>query len=234
MKPVVICCYAPHEGPGHFATYLDRHRIPRRVVKLDESEPLPDTKTIGGLAMMGGPMSVNDDLPWVRPMLDFIRVCVDGDVPVIGHCLGGQLMARALGGCVTRNSVTEIGWAPVDVVDSATAALWGTPEPFLSFQWHSETFSIPAGAQRIWSSEHCANQAFAIGKHLAMQCHIEMTEEMIERWCESGEDEIQSHLQRSPAVQTAAAIREELPAKLARLNRVADRIYDSWTRNLSP
>ena len=71
MKPVVICRFAPHEGPGYFATYLTRARLPWRIVKLDEGEPLPRRRTRSrGLAMMGGPMSANDDLPWIPPMLD--------------------------------------------------------------------------------------------------------------------------------------------------------------------
>ena len=164
MKPVVICRYAPHEGPGYFATYLSDNGIPWRLLKIDEGEPLPAVSELGGLAMMGGPMSANDDLPWIAPMLDLIRESVDADVPVIGHCLGGQLMAKALGGEVTRNPVKEIGWGQIDVLRSSGAPDWGPAESFVSFHWHGETFSIPRGAVRIWSSAHCENQAFAVGQ----------------------------------------------------------------------
>ena len=121
MKPVVICRYAPHEGPGYFATYLTRHEIPWQLAKLDEGDSLPDIGAIAGLAMMGGPMSVNDDLPWIAPMLDSIRAAIEAQVPVIGHCLGGQLLAKALGGRVTRNPVKEIGWGCVDVLGTQVA-----------------------------------------------------------------------------------------------------------------
>src|SRR3954466_10883032 len=122
MKPIVVCRYAPHEGPGYFATYLDRHGLPWRLVRLDNGENLPSLSEIGGLCMMGGPMSVNDDLPWLASMLELTRQCVLNDIPVIGHCLGGQLLSKALGGRVTRNAVKEIGWGEVRPVDTAAAA----------------------------------------------------------------------------------------------------------------
>ena len=229
MKPVVICRFAPHEGPGYFATYLDRHRIPWVLLEVDLGRPLPPLDTISGLAMMGGPMSVNDDLPWIPPVLELVRAAVAADVPVVGHCLGGQLMSRALGGRVTKNPVKEIGWGRIDV--EPAAADWGVAESFTTFQWHSETFSIPEGATRIWSSAHCANQAFVVGRHIGMQCHVEMTPEMIERWCETGADEIEES-RASRAVQTPERMRDGAEAKLAALNRVADCVYDRWTAGL--
>ena len=116
MKPVAICRYAPQEGPGYFATYLSVHGIPWRLVKLDKGEMLPEASAISGLAMMGGAMSVNDDLSWIAPMLDLVRSAVTKRTPVIGHCLGGQLMSKALGGEVRANPVKEIGWGEVEVV----------------------------------------------------------------------------------------------------------------------
>lgn len=232
MKPIVICRYAPHEGPGHFATYLSARNLPWRILKIDEGEPLPDAHEIAGLAMMGGAMSVNDRLPWISPMIALIRTCVAADVPVIGHCLGGQLLAKALGASVTRNPVKEIGWGEVQVLHTPTAALWGPTATFLSYHWHGETFSIPDGAVRVWASVHCANQAFAFGKHFGMQCHVEMTPEMIETWCETGAHEIGDNLGVSPAVQRPADMREDLAARLEALHAVADRVYDRWTAGL--
>jgi len=233
MNPVIICRYAPHEGPGYFATYLSRRRIPWRIVKIDEGEPLPAVKEIAGLSMMGGPMSVNDELPWIGPMLAFIRECVASDVPVIGHCLGGQLLAKALGAPVTRNAVKEIGWGRIDVIDTPVSSSWGPGEPFASYHWHGETFAIPERATRVWSSPYCPNQAFALGKHFGMQCHVEMTPEMIETWCETGADEIERNVDRSPAVQRQAQMRADLPSRLEALHRVADGVYDRWTEGLS-
>ena len=110
MNPVAIFRHAPTEGPGYFATYLDRQAVPWRLLKLDAGEVVPaDPRMFAGLVFMGGPMSVNDDLPWIAPVLRLIRDGVDADVPVLGHCLGGQLMSKALGGAVSRNPIKEIG-----------------------------------------------------------------------------------------------------------------------------
>jgi GMP synthase-like glutamine amidotransferase len=233
MKPVVICRYAPHEGPGYFATYLAKRNVPWSMVKLDEGEALPDVNSITGLAMMGGPMSVNDDLPWLEPMLTLIRDCVRCDVPVIGHCLGGQLLAKALGARVTRNTVKEIGWGRVHVENTAVASQWGPADGFESYHWHGETFAVPDQATRVWSSAQCANQAFVAGKNIGMQCHIEITEQMIEDWCESGAGEIERNLTRSPAVQTPEAMRLNVSEKVQALHRVADRVYDRWATGLN-
>jgi GMP synthase-like glutamine amidotransferase len=232
MKPIVICRFAPNEGPGYFATYLERHNLPWVMVKLDAGDALPDVRDIAGLAMMGGPMSVNDDLPWIPRMLEPIRASAARGVPVIGHCLGGQMLAKALGAQVTRNPVKEIGWGEVRVEEGPLAAQWGPRQPFLSYHWHGETFALPQGAERIWSSAHCATQAFVIGPHLGMQCHIEMTADLIESWCETGTEEIEAGRGVSPAVQRPDEMRENIAAKLQALHAVADRVYDRWTASL--
>ena len=232
MRSVVICRFAPTEGPGHFATYLTAHGIPCRLVKLDEGETLPRLEYVAGLAMMGGPMSVNDSLPWIRPMLDLVRESLEANVPVIGHCLGGQMLAKALGAPVTRNPVKEIGWGEVSVEANESAQRLSPGGAFLSYHWHGETFALPQGAERIWSSPHCANQGYVIGPHIGMQCHIEMTRVLIETWCEHGAREIEESISASPAVQSREEMLKDIDAKVAALNAVADRVYAEWTKNL--
>src|SRR5438105_10637752 len=125
MKPVAIFRTARTEGPGYFATYLERRSIDWRVIALDEGQRVPhDARRFSGLCFMGGPMSVNDALPWIAPALELVRDAVRKDVPVLGHCLGGQLMSKAFGGVVTRNAVKEIGWGEVRVADNAVARAW--------------------------------------------------------------------------------------------------------------
>jgi GMP synthase-like glutamine amidotransferase len=228
MKPVAICRYAPHEGPGYFATYLSDRGVPWRLVKVDAGDPLPVVSDLGGLAMMGGPMSVNDDLPWIPPMLELVRRSVDADVPVIGHCLGGQLFSKALGGRVSKNPMKEIGWGKVDVLDAAKGAQWGPAPSFVGFHWHGETFEIPEGATRIWSSQHCANQAFVLGNSIGMQCHVEMTQDLITAWCATGAREIEHDVGRSAGVQTAEAMHQNIEVRLESLHAVADRVYSRW------
>ena len=234
MKPVAIFRHAPTEGPGYFATVLERSHIPWRLIKVDAGEAVPaDPRAFGGLVFMGGPMSVNDDLPWLAPVLQLIRTSVAAEVPVLGHCLGGQLMAAALGGVVSRNPVKEIGWSEVVVAGAPQAQQWfgSAMQSFVAFHWHGETFSVPPGAARVLANRHCENQAFALGKHLGMQCHIEMTAEMIDAWCASGAREISRS--GSPAVQSVAAIKSGLEPRLEALHRIADEVYALWIRGLA-
>ncbi len=205
-----------------------------QVVALDEGEPVPrDARAFSGLTLMGGPMSVNDPLPWIAPVLELIRDAVRKDVPVLGHCLGGQLMSRAFGGSVGANPVKEIGWGEVRVCDNAVARAWlGDLQAFDSFHWHGETFTIPPGGTRILENAHCANQAFALGKHLGMQCHVEMTDELIRTWLRGGREEMEQ-LCSSPAVQSAEEVERDLAARVTALHEVANRLYDCWTEGLS-
>ena len=234
MKPVAIFRHASTEGPGYFATVLERHQVPWRLIKVDAGEAVPaDPRAFSGLAFMGGPMSVNDSLPWIAPTLALIRDGVEAGVPVLGHCLGGQLMSKALGGVVSRNKVTEIGWGEVEVQGNAAAQQWfrNYAPSFEAFHWHGETFTIPPGAERVLANPNCGNQAFALGPHLGMQCHIEMTGEMIDLWCAAGAREISRS--SSPAVQTVAAIKSGLEPRLSALRGVADGVYALWIRGLA-
>ena len=233
MKPVAIFRHSPTEGPGYFAAYLDARGIPWRLLSTCAGEPVPsDPRAFSGLTLMGGPMSVNDALPWIEPTLALIRAAVAAEVPVLGHCLGGQLMSKALGGTVTPNPVKEIGWGPVRVADDPVARQWfGDVSEFLSFHWHGETFTIPAGATRIAGSAYCANQAFVLGGHLAMQCHVEMTPEMIRAWAADAADE-PGRVAR-PSVQTPAEMAEQIESRVRALNAIAARLYDRWAEDLA-
>jgi len=234
MNPVAIFRHFPIEGPGYFATFLESHGIPWQLIRIDAGDAVPsDISAFSGLVFMGGPMSVNDELPWIAPVLALIRAAQMVDMPVLGHCLGGQLMAKALGGTVSRNAIKEIGWGDVTVADDVDAARWfGHAAPaFRSFHWHGETFSIPPGARRLLSSTHCVHQAFALGNSLGMQCHIEMTAEMIDSWCESGAREI-ARSSDSPGVQQAAEIKVDLDQRLRGLHAVADGVYARWIEHL--
>ena len=234
MKPVAIFRASPTEGPGYFATYLERRSIEWRLVRLDAGNAVPrDARKFSGLVFMGGPMSVNDELPWIIPALELVRDAVRKDVPVLGHCLGGQLMARALGGAVRANPVKEIGWGEVRVTDNEVAREWlGGRQSFESFHWHGETFSIPPGATRVLQNGNCVNQGFALGKHLGLQCHVEMTEELVKTWLETGSEEIRKS-SSSVAVQKPTEIETDLSGRLDRLHEVASRLYDRWTEGLS-
>ena len=233
MKPVAIFRHSPGEGAGYFITFLDAHAIPWQLICIDAGDAVPHSaQDYSGLVFMGGPMSVNDELPWIPPMLALIRAAYAQDIPLLGHCLGGQLISKALGGVVTKNPIKELGWGEVEVVDNATARTWfGDIKQFDSFHWHGETFSLPQGAVHLLASSYCTNQAYAIGKHLALQCHVEMTEPMIRDWCEHGADEIAANI-NSPGVQTAASMQAQMHDKMPQLHRAAEQLYSHWLQGL--
>lgn len=234
MKPVVIFRHASIEGPGFLATFLDMQGIPWHLVKIDEHDPLPvSIADYSGVVLMGGPMSVNDDLPWIAPLLELIREAVAADISLLGHCLGGQLISKALGAVVTANPVKEIGWGEVTVSNNDIARGWfGDIESFNGFHWHGETFSLPEQAVHLLASPYCENQAYAIGKHLAFQCHIEMTPELVQSWCDAGAEEVKQ-ASASPAVQQVSVMMENLPLHCFFLNKVATRIYSQWIKGLN-
>lgn len=235
MKPVLVFRFSDTEGPGHFGTFLGANRIDWRLAKLDEGEAVPaSSEAFAGLGFMGGPMSANDELPWTQPILALMRDARARGVPMIGHCLGGQLLARATGGTVTVNPVKEIGWNEVRSERTPLAREWlgDDLEGFTTFQWHGDTFTIPPGGERILTAAHCANQGYVLdGRHLGLQCHVEMTPAMVESWLQSGAREIEQN-RASPAVQPAEAIRRESPERLPALSGYAERLYRRWIRGL--
>lgn len=230
MKPVAIFRHHAGEGPGYFATFLDAHGIPWQLVCIDAGVPPPPTfADFSGLCFMGGPMSVNDDLPWIPPVLALIRGAVAAGVPVIGHCLGGQLIAKALGGAVTRNPLKELGWGTVTTTDPVAAEWLDDLVSFEAFHWHGETFSIPPGATRILKSAYCDNQAFIMGPHLALQCHVEMTEAMIRLWNKVWDDEKAAP---GPSVQRPEEMYERMAERITKMRVAADRLYTRWIGGL--
>jgi GMP synthase-like glutamine amidotransferase len=235
MKPVAIFRHAATEGPGYLAEFLDERHIPWQLIAIDEKDAVPQSlSAYSGLVFMGGPMSVNDELPWIEQELDLIRAAVAHGLPVLGHCLGGQLISRALGGVVSKNPVVEIGWGQVTVSGNIVAHSWfGDIKTFEAFHWHGETFTLPPGAVHLLSSAHCVNQGYAIGPHLALQCHVEMTADLIAAWCEVGAIEI-SDSRTSPAVQSAQMMQQQAALKLAQLHQVAERLYTQWVSGLNP
>lgn len=231
MKPVLIFRHVDCEGPGYLAGFLEGQGVPWQLVRVDAGEPVPaEPGTASGLVFMGGPMSVNDPLEWIDAELALINKALEARIPVLGHCLGGQLLARALGASIRANPVREIGWHPVTRYDTPEAIDWFGPESsFECFHWHGESFSLPQGAEPLLRSDFFDNQAFAYGNSLALQCHVEMTPDMIRTWSERFADQLTDP---SESVQTPAQMLEEVEARAYSLNRVADRVYSRWLRDV--
>ena len=244
-RPVAVLQHHGDVGPGHFEDWLREHRIDYRLIRIDLGEPVPPSASeYAGICSLGGPMSVNDPLPWIGPELELLRGAVGVGVPVIGHCLGGQMLARALGAKVERNPVKEIGWGRVSITQPQLAREWlgATSAEIEMFQWHGDTFVLPVRATNFLASRWCGNQAFVLEHagvaHIGVQFHCEATPAIVRLW--SGDDtwydEVQAERAATggPAVQDAEAMRDDLEARCAAMHVLAGRIYARWWRGAAP
>ena len=184
-RRVLAFRHVPFEHLGLIAGSLAEHGIACDYVDLRDGVARPDIADADALIFMGGPMSANDELPYVRQELDIIAEAVSLRRPILGICLGAQLIAKALGANVYANAVKEIGWYPVHWTDAAAHDRLhqdlATPETV--FQWHGETFDLPPGAELLAYSAACRNQAYRVGDNIyGLQYHLEVTPEMIADW----------------------------------------------------
>jgi GMP synthase (glutamine-hydrolysing) len=188
MEEVLVFQHDPFEDLGFFAEVLDRERATYRTIRLFHGEmPAEDWEHVAALIVLGGPMAVEDEakFPFLRWEKRIIRAAIDESVPILGICVGAQLIAATLGARIYRGSVKEIGWNPISItphgqVDSLLGYL---PESATVFQWHSAGFDLPAGAVCLASSPRYEVQAFRLGKIVyGLQFHLEVTPRMIERW----------------------------------------------------
>lgn len=229
MQPIAIIQNSRNDGPGLFETFIRQRGYPLRIFRRYDGDALPQgIASYAGLCVLGSPDSVNDDVPDFRHLEALILEARALRLPVIGHCFGGQLLARALGGAVTQAPHAEIGWSRI----SALSSEWFGEEHFPMIQWHYETFSLPPRAQLIARGELCAHQAFCVDdRHIGMQFHCEVDEAKLESWLDiEGCREIAAA--DSPGVQPADHIRALALQSLATSRRVAWRIYDRWSRYL--
>lgn len=172
--------HVPFEGLGSIEAWLRDAGYAITCTRFFESPDIPDLSGIDLLIVMGGPMSVNDEaeFPWLVQEKGFIREAVQAGKPVLGVCLGAQLIASALGAKVSKNPVKEIGWFPIQGLSGDERAVFRFPPETTVFHWHGDTFDLPAGAIRLARSPACVNQAFQVGRAtLGLQFHLETTPE---------------------------------------------------------
>jgi GMP synthase-like glutamine amidotransferase len=233
MKPIRIFRHQDWVQPGRLTEYLDAHAIPWELVRIDQGEPVPQrVDDVSGLAFLGGTMSVNDAFPWLADEMRLIQAAAAQDVPMLGHCMGSQLIAKALGGSVGPMPEKEIGWYEIQKIDSPIAAQWleGVPDRCEILIWHHEAFSLPPGAVPLYSSPYCPEQAYALGNSVATVAHPEVTAGMLEEWLRIYGYDIEPS---SPSVQPIAQIRERLAERCATMHRqFTDRLYDAWTARI--
>ncbi len=233
MKPVRIFRHIACEGPGYLGTLLEQQQIPYEIVCVDDNQPVPQNlDDVSGLVFMGGSMSVNDPLDWIADEVNLIQAARQQDMPMLGICLGSQLIAKALGVTVGKGEGKEIGWANVHKVHPLQNDGWfdGLDRTFSAFHWHGDTFPIPEGATLLLESDCYAHQAFSIGNTLALQFHLEMTAAMVREWVGLYQEEVHSG---DPCVQAEATLLAETDTRTRELNVVADVVFMNWIERLS-
>jgi len=178
-------------------------------------------------------MSANDDIPWIKQEIALIQAALENHIPLLGHCLGGQLISIALGASVTTNPVGEVGWhrCTKQINEQASEWLEGIDDRFIMFHWHFETFDLPKNSQLLFSSDYCHNQAYSYGDNvLAMQGHVEMTKPLLTDWITQWRDDLEA---TTPSIQNYKQIKEPLAVNVIALNQVAERLYQRWTATIT-
>lgn len=230
MRPVLILQHQLPENAAYLTTWLEEHDVEYCVVNAGAGETFPDSiLPYSALAVMGGGMSANDDLASNHQAMQLITQAIMANVPVIGHCLGGQLMSRALGGTVRVADIPEIGWQPITYADNDLARTWFGDDPTDTvIHWHYDTFSVPDHATLVASSPTCANQAWAYGQHLAMQFHIEIDETKIQSWVAEDDPKWAEARTLFESVQSRETILDRTAQHIEAHKRTADHIYSQW------
>lgn len=233
MKPVRIFRHLACEGPAYLGVFLERNNIPYEIVCIDEDVAVPETcNDVSGLIFMGGSMSVNDPLDWVEKEMALIREATEKNMPVLGVCLGSQLIAKALGAKVYPGANgQEIGWHPVHPAQGEENNEWIRGIDFNTeiFHWHGDTFDLPENTTLLIGSDCYPNQTFAINNTLGIQFHLEMMEDMINEWSVLYKCDIDKG---RDCTQTTDEISRDLNSRIENLHKVADALYTSWIKRL--
>jgi len=224
--------HAAFEDAANIAVWADErgHRLTHTRLDLDQA--LPESADLDWLVVMGGPMNVDehDVYPWLVREKDFIRRVINRGVPVLGVCLGGQLVASVLGGRVTRNRQKEIGWFPVNLTaEAATMPVFSRfQRELLAFHWHGDTFSIPPGAVRLAASDGCDNQAFQYGRHVvALQFHWDYSLQSVETMIRHCGDELID----APGIQQPAEM-VAVPERFREIERLLWELLDAMVEGM--
>ena len=232
MNKVLVCQHVAYEILGTLNPLLKDHGLRIRYVNFDRH---PDKRLqlsgYDALVILGGPMNLDqkDEYVHLEHEIDLIRAALDRDIPILGICLGAQLIAAALGASIYRSPVKEIGWYDLCLTEA------GKSDPLLAplkdckkiFQWHGDTFDIPEGAVHLAKTTDCPNQAFRYGDRVyAFQFHLEVDEAMIYRWLK-----VPRHLQELAELEgkiDPEQIRAETPQHIAKMKQIGTQAFEAF------
>ena len=223
-----ILQHVPFEGPAYIGQWLMAHGAQISHTRFWESAALPDPATVDLLVVMGGPMSVNDEaaFPWLAAEKRFIAEAVALGRPVLGICLGAQLIASAHGARVYRNTEKEIGWFDIQACTGVDEA-FHFPATTTVLHWHGETFDLPPGARLLASSAACRHQAFQLGgRAIGLQFHLEMTDDSLRAII----DNCRAELVPARWIQDEATILAHAEGHFAATHALMDRLLGWLTR----
>jgi GMP synthase (glutamine-hydrolysing) len=196
MKPILIIQNCAVEKAGSIIDYLNSHSIPYSILHTYKDEPFPDLSQLEAVICMGCPISISEyqNHDFLKKLYSFGEKILHEDIPYLGICFGGQLLAKLLGAQVKRNPVNEIGVYNVHLTsDGLHDPLFsGFDRNFPVSEWHGDTFGIPSDCSLLVEGKDCRNQAFRHGKQVAMQFHFETTREMLIDWCEEFSSDLAS------------------------------------------
>jgi len=223
--------HVPFEGPANIALWAAARGHALRRCLLHAGDALPEPQDYDLLVVMGGPMSVHDELqfPWLAQEKRCVKLAVAKGRSVLGVCLGAQMLSEVLGGQVTPGVHREIGWHPVEASPwAASSPLFrGIPRRFTAFHWHGETFSVPKGAVLLAGSEACPHQGFGVGGKLCgLQFHFETSLESMEALIANGGDD----LAPAPFTQSPETMRSLAAQHLDALKAMLFTLLDNMAR----
>ncbi|MBI4524031.1 MAG: gamma-glutamyl-gamma-aminobutyrate hydrolase family protein [Deltaproteobacteria bacterium] len=234
MKKLLVCQHVPHEILGTLNPLLKRAGFRIRYVNFGRHpDAQPELEEYNGLVVLGGPMSVNDtnQFPHLITEMKLIEEAMKRSLPVLGICLGAQLIAKTLGVNVYPNQEKEIGWYEVTPTEEAER------DPLMVefrrrekvFQWHGDTFDIPKSAAHLAFSTLCANQAFRYNTTVyGFQFHLEVDEPMIRRWLRVAENREEIAGLRGKI--DADRIQLETPEHIERLQQLSHRVFGEFIK----
>jgi GMP synthase (glutamine-hydrolysing) len=233
MSKIVVVQQVPHEGLGTLEPTLKAAGCALSTLKAPAAKAWPSPSEFDGLIVMGGPQSVYEQkrFPYLRHELALIEAALKAKRPILGICLGSQLLAAALGSTVRPNHSKEIGWHPI--MREPGADTDPLCEPFgqteTVFQWHGDTFDLPRGATQLFSAPVCEQQGFRYGANAwALQFHVEVDAAMIASWIAKNTAE----LARLKGIIDPAAIRRQIPEHITRLQQLSAHVAATFAASL--